>query len=82
MEIIYSSKCCREETYEQLAIHGGIVDFCSKCKLQCEKDGVLCSACFGTKVESIDVDDGEGHSMQGVGTRPCSSCSSNDHDND
>lgn len=43
---------------------------------------VVCDECLGEGEVSTDVDDGEGHTMRGVGTEKCSKCSGEGDDHD
>lgn len=41
---------------------------CPGCKEHCE---AICADCEGTGEVAVDVDDGEGHTMRGVGSQKC-----------
>lgn len=70
------STCCREEAVEDFKDnprdhHDPIAIYtCSKCKKECDVEEV-CEFCLGEGEYSVDVDDGEGHTMRGVGTQKC-----------
>lgn len=76
MATIEVSKCCRadlvEDFKENPRDHHDPIEIytCSKCKQECEVEEV-CEFCLGEGEVSEDVDDGEGHTMRGVGTRKC-----------
>lgn len=58
------SNCCQfpaKEGYEDSGI-------CGDCLEHCE---YVCEMCEGTGEVSVDEDDGEGHTMRGVGTQKC-----------
>ncbi len=64
--MIEQSYCCKAPVVE--ALQGGYV--CLECSNKCDIEEV-CGECYGTGEVAIDVDDGEGHSMAGVGTIKC-----------
>ena len=80
------SKCCRREVVQYDdgqtgGIYGDIKTMCTRCGKYCEAEEV-CIDCLGTKEVSTDVDDGEGHTMRGVGTEKCRRCTLSTKDYD
>lgn len=67
-EATFVSKCCRVEATE--GEEHGVEWFCGKCRKPCEVEEV-CAWCLGEGEYSTDEDDGEGHTMRGVGTAKC-----------
>jgi hypothetical protein len=65
------SYCCKKEFlkgYSQEDIYT-----CPGCKRSCEAVEV-CANCLGTKNVPEDEEDGEGHTMRGVGMVQCQAC--------
>lgn len=72
-ETINLSTCCKAEA-TQIDSQGIFETYeCSKCHRACEITEV-CIDCLGTKEVATDVDDGEGHTMRGVGREVCKRC--------
>lgn len=88
MEKVLISKCHRAEVREEYGQEddNGVehplgLYVCEKCQDSCEVEEV-CGECLGTKKVATDEDDGEGHTMRGVGEQKCPSCSiTNEEDN-
>lgn len=66
-EKVLISKCHRAEAWE---MSESKLYRCSKCKEKCEVEEV-CAFCLGDGEVSTDEQDGEGHTMRGVGTQTC-----------
>ena len=74
--MIERSQCCKAQLVEAYKNnprdhHDPIAIYeCEKCKQECEVEEV-CGECLGEGTVASDVDDGEGHTMAGVGTIKC-----------
>lgn len=68
-EKIFVSKCCGVEVKE---IENDEGYMCPKCNTPCFTGiKIVCAYCLGTGVIHSDEDDGEGHTMRGVGVEKC-----------
>lgn len=66
------SKCCKAEVsnYCDAEDTCRTLHMCNRCGFDCEVTKV-CMYCLGTGKISIDEEDGEGHTMRGVGEQRC-----------